>query len=319
MLFSIGELHGSRMTFSPGAARRLAPDAVLLLVAMVWGGSYLAAKDLASASSAAAVMCARFLPSAVILLAASGARGMPGIRRAMLPGIALGVLRAGTIALETIGVTLTTATNAGLIIALSILLTPLLESLRLRRRISASFAGSVLLALIGIGLLVGGRGFAAPNTGDLLVLCAAVTRALLGVAEARFTVRTDSDVFALTTVEICFGATVFTIWGGASLWAHIGGFGGAQWIGIVYLSLGCTIVAFLGQLWATKHTSASRAGLLLGTEPIWALLIGIVLAGETLGPSGILGAALLFAATVWGRRAEAQWRSSASRLRARGR
>lgn len=301
------------MSVQREAMVRLLPDLVLLGVAIVWGGSYLAAKDLAAASTASAVMCARFLPSAVILLAAHRVRRANssgiGLRNSLGPGLVLGVLRAGTIALETVGVTLTSATNAGLIIGLSVLLTPLLESARTRRRLSASLLGSVAMALVGIAALVSGHGFAAPNLGDLLVFGAALTRACLGVAEARFTIGRQSDVLSLTTIEITFGAIVFTAWGGGPLMAHLADFGVGEWLAVAYLGLGCTILAFLGQLWATKRTSASRASMLLGTEPAWALLIGLLLAGDTLGPIGLLGAVTLLAATAWGRHAEKQWRS----------
>ena len=79
---------------------------------------------------------------------------------------------------------------------------------------------------------------------------------------------------------------------------------------IAYLCLGCTIFAFLGQLWATKHTSASRAGMLLGTEPGWALLAGVLLASDPVGALGYAGAAVLLGATWWGARAEQRWRGS---------
>lgn len=208
------------MSFAPPSARRLLPDLLLLIVAIIWGGSYLATQDLAAASSAAAVMCARFVPAALILLCVNFARPRVRLRDSTVPGIVLGTLRAATIALETIGVTLTSATNAGLIIALSILFTPMLESALTKRRMPPSLIASILLALIGITLLVSGQGFAGFNLGDGLMLVAAATRALLGVAEARFTVGRNSDVLGLTTVEILFGAVIFAIWGGNSLMEH---------------------------------------------------------------------------------------------------
>lgn len=300
--------YGKRMSFTSVSTRRLLPDAVLLIVAIMWGGSYLAAQDLAVASSAAAVMCARFVPSAAILLVLHFARANNRLRDSAFPGMLLGTLRAATIALETIGVTLTSATNAGLIIALSILLTPILESALTKRRLSPALIGSILLALIGITLLVGGQGFSGVNLGDGLMLVAAATRALLGVAEAHFTVNKNADVLGLTTVEIAFGAVIFAAWGGNSLLEHLPSFSVANWLTIAYLCLGCTILAFLGQLWATKHTSASRAGMLLGTEPGWALLVGVLLAGDRIGVLGYLGAAVLLVATWWGARAEQRWR-----------
>ena len=223
------------MSFTPPSIRRLFPDFILLIVAIMWGGSYLATQDLAVASSAAAVMCARFVPAAVILLLVNLARPKVRLRDSTLPGILLGTLRAATIALETIGVTLTSATNAGLIIALSILLTPILESTLTKRRLSPSLIASILLAVIGITLLVGGQGFSGFNRGDGRRLIAAATRALLGVAEARFTVGRNTDVLGLTTVEIMFGAVIFAVWGGNSLLEHLPSFSGENWLNIAYL------------------------------------------------------------------------------------
>lgn len=232
---------------------RLLPDLVLLAVAVIWGGSYLAAKDLAEASSAAAAMCLRFVPAAVILLVIAAGRGrLRALRDVSGPGLLLGVA--------------------------------------------------------GIALLVSDNGFTAPNLGDLLVLFGAVTRAMLGVAEAHVTAGERSDVFSLTTVELAFGAVIFTIWGGGTALTPLSGFTGYDWALLAYLTIGCTLLAFLGQLWATKRTSASRAGILLGTEPGWALAIGIVFAGDAIGATGLLGALILLGAVTWGGRAENQWR-----------
>lgn len=295
---------------SPASRRALLPDAVLILVAAVWGGSYLGAKELAAASSPQAVMCARFLPSAVLLISVCVALGATrDIRVSLLPGGILGVLRAATIALETVGVTVTSATNAGLIMGFSVLITPVLESVLTRRRLGWSFIGSIVLALAGIAAVVAGSGLAAPRPGDLLVLAAACTRAFLGIAESRVTTRPDAPVLQLTTIEICLGAVVFVALGGRSLARSLPSFGAREWVGIGYLSLGCTVLAFLGTLWATKHTSASRASMLLGTEPGWALLIGVTLAGDAIGPVGVIGAIAIIVATFWGRRAELRWRT----------
>lgn len=295
---------------SSAARGSLLPDIVLILVAALWGGSYLGAKELAAVSSAPAVMCARFLPSAVLLIVVCVALGATRrIRAAVIPGSVLGILRTATIALETVGVTATSATNAGLIMGFSVLITPVLESVLTHRRLGWSFIGSIALALVGIAAVVAGNGLAAPRLGDLLVLTAALTRALLGIAESRVTIRPDAPVLQLTTIEICLGAVVFVAAGGRSLTRSIPSFAARDWMGVAYLSLGCTVLAFLATLWATKHTSASRASMLLGTEPGWALLIGVAVAGDAIGPVGVIGAIAIDVATFWGRRAELRWRA----------
>lgn len=288
--------------------RHLFPDLALLGIAAVWGGSYLATQQLATTLGVTAVLCARFLPAALVLgTIVLGRRGTT-LRRSLRAGSVLGGLRAAKIALETVGVTMTSATNAGLIIGLSILLTPVLESWATGRRLTPGLIGSVLLALGGIALLVGGDGFASVNPGDALILVAAITRATLGVAEARAAGEPGADLLGLTTVEIAIGAALFTAVGGAPLIARLPEFTAATWGLVAFLALGCTVFAFLGQLWATSRTSASRAGLMLGSEPGWVLLIGVAVGGERIGPLGWIGAAVLLSAMVWGRRAELHWR-----------
>ena len=44
--------------------------------------------------------------------------------------------------------------------------------------------------------------------------------------------------------------------------------------------------------------------LLLGTEPVWAAVVGVALDGDVLGPIGILGVVLVLAGTMWGQRLE---------------
>jgi len=73
-----------------------------------------------------------------------------------------------------------------------------------------------------------------------------------------------------------------------------------DWWLVLFLSLFCTALGFIGMSWGIKHTSASRTSLLLGTEPVFATLIAVWLGGEAMGALGALGAALIVGATYWG-------------------
>jgi len=57
-------------------------------------------------------------------------------------------------------------------------------------------------------------------------------------------------------------------------------------------------LGFLIQTWAQMHISASRTALILATEPAWALLAAIVLAGQQFGFVQGVGAGLVLAAIV---------------------
>jgi drug/metabolite transporter (DMT)-like permease len=78
---------------------------------------------------------------------------------------------------------------------------------------------------------------------------------------------------------------------------------------MLFLALLCTSFAFIGMNWAVKHTSASRASLLLGTEPVWSTILATVIGGELMGPAGVLGALLIIGATYWGQAIESRHRN----------
>src|SRR6185312_9973834 len=118
--------HGSVMT----TLSRLRVDLLLLVVAASWG-SLPATKQLVTPSSVLALLAARMLLAAVIMggtVAVARRRSRSGgrpARREVRVGVILGVLLAAVFACETFGVAHTSATNAGLIISLTVGFTPI--------------------------------------------------------------------------------------------------------------------------------------------------------------------------------------------------
>ncbi|MFF6884277.1 DMT family transporter [Streptomyces sp. NPDC012421] len=292
----------------PLAARRGAwlTDLPLLLVAVFWGGSYLAAKGITTSHTVVAVLVLRFALVVPVLVAA-GWKGLRALTSAQWRGAALlGLVLAGIFLLETYGVVHTSATNAGLIISLTMIFTPLAEAAVTRTRPSRGFLGAAALSVAGVVLLTQGAGFTAPSLGDLLILLAAVARTVHVLAMARIKAVQSADSLSLTTVQLGTAVLVFAVLaaagGGTTPWAAALDFGPREWAGLVFLSVFCTLFAFFVQMWAVRRTSPSRVSLLLGTEPLWAALAGIALAGDRPGALGLAGAALVLAGTAWGRR-----------------
>lgn len=286
---------------------------MLLGVAVVWGSSYLAAKVVAADVGVLPLLALRYVGAALalaVLVALAHVRGRRLVGRTELRlGLVLGLSQAAVLALETYGVAATSATNAGLLIATTILLTPVVDGLVARRFLPPAFFGACLVALAGVALLVSGGGFRAPTAGDLLVLAAAVVRAGHVTALGRLTATAPVDLVGLTLVQSLVGAVLFTAADPFGVARTVATAGPAQWAGLAYLALACSVFAFLAQTWAVRRTSASRASLLLGTEPLWAVVVGVALAGEVLGTAGAAGAALLLLGTTLGQRVEADVRS----------
>jgi len=191
----------------------------------------------------------------------------------------------------------------------TILLTPLLQG-----GLPPRFFLAAGVATGGVVLLVGGPGLRTPSVGDALMLAAAVVRAAHVTLSGRLS-RPSYDTVTLTTLQTVVGAVVFTVAAGPALLPAATGFAAAQWLGVLYLALGCSVFAFVVQLWAVRRTSAARASLLLGTEPVWAVLIGVSLGGEHLTVLAGAGIALVLAGTFGGQRVERAHRSGRPEVR----
>ncbi|MFT3877500.1 MAG: DMT family transporter [Propioniciclava sp.] len=301
--------------------RTPASDALLLAVAMVWGGSYLSAKNLVAAVDAEVALALRYAIAAIGMVAfvairRSGPAGRRAAlaapdpeRRILFVGASLGVSQACVLWLETTGVGLTSSTNAGLLISLSLIFTPLLEMLVLRRRLPPAFYLLALVAITGALPLASPGGLRTPGPGDALVLTAAVVRAGHVTATARLLRPTD-DVALIVTLQMVTGAAIAAILAGPRLPLAWGTMGPAAWGDAIYLGLACSVFAFLVQAWAVGRTSAARASLLMGTEPVWAIAAGVTLGGDRLGLVQILGAVLVVAATTLGARVERRAREA---------
>jgi drug/metabolite transporter (DMT)-like permease len=280
------------------ASRRI--DLLLLLVAIVWGSSYLAAKTATTSTPVLTVLFVRYAVSAIALLLF--VRRIS--RNELRIGGVLGLTQAAVLILETYGVTHTSAANAGLIISLTLVLTPLLD----RRRVPPRFYLAAAVCVGAVGLLMSSHGLHVPGVGDLLMLAAAVVRA--GHVALVGRLATDLRPLQLTTVQTLVGTALFV----APAVRHLPAIPAVGWLQMAYLALFCSVFAFLVQTWAVQRTSASRASLLLGTEPIWAVAIGIGLGSEHLTVTAAIGAVLLLAGTTWGQSIERRARLGAGPL-----
>ncbi|MEW2527008.1 DMT family transporter [Streptomyces sp. NPDC047071] len=304
------------MSQNPGFPARRA-DAVLLLVALVWGSSYLAAKTAVDVLPVLVVLCARYALSATVCLTlvAVRRRDRRFTRDEWTAGGLLGLTQAAVLVLETYGVAHTSAANAGLIISLTIVLTPFLDRASGAGRLPPRFFAAAGVCLVAVGLLMSGSGFHGLRGGDLLMLAAAVVRAAHVALVGRLTAGRAVRPLHLTAVQTVVGSAVFAVPAVPGLPA-LGSADAAVWGQLVYLALFCSVFAFLAQTWAVQHSSASRASLLLGTEPVWAVAVGIGLGGERFTPFAPLGAGLMVVGTYWGQAVERAHRTAPTTGRA---
>jgi drug/metabolite transporter (DMT)-like permease len=285
---------------SEPVSMRLRADLALVLVTVVWGSSFVVVKNVVAGSPPLAFVFFRFLLATLgcFLLAFRRPRS-PGLLR---DGAIIGALLAGGMVFQVLGQTETSASKAGFLTGLSVVLTPFAAYARTRKLPSLENAIGITLAAVGFVLLTFPRGGGPINRGDLLVLACGIVFAFYIVEIAIRTGRHDPSwltVVQLAVVAATAGilSAIFRVAGSAVELRPIV-WGGAFLVGVLYLGTIGTVGTFLTQTWAQRHMSATHAAIIFALEPVWAALLAAWLLGERLGGTGVWGGALVLAGIV---------------------
>ena len=252
----------------------------------MWGWTFVLVKDAVTQYPTLPFLQVRFALALVVM--AVVVHRLPA-RPELRVGVILGaVLAAGYLA-QTAGLTMTSPGNAGLITGLFVVLTPLLNRV-FGARIHWWTWAATLVSLGGLVLLTGGP--SGMNAGDLLELACAALFALHIVLLGRWSPGTASAPLAMVQMAMC--TALFSAGGTWSLRPP----SGAVWLAIVVTGVFASAFAYFVQTWAQAHISANRTALILATEPAWALVAAVALAGQRFGLAQALGAALVLLAIV---------------------
>ncbi len=269
-------------------------EAVLVVITVVWGATFLAVQNALAVSGPLFFVGLRFGSAALVmgLVAAPVLRGLTWaeIRAGMMIGVAIFL----GYTLQTYGLQTIPSSQSAFITALYVPIVPLLQWLVLRRPpgimawigIGFAFAGLVLLAgpdgtSIGLGL------------GEMLTLLSAVAIAseiiLIGGFAGRVDVRRVTVVQLATASLLAFG-----------LMPPMGEpLPGPSWL-LIGTALGLGLASAGIQLamnWAQKTVSPTRATVIYAGEPVWAGIVGR-LAGERLPAAALVGAALIVVGVI---------------------
>jgi drug/metabolite transporter (DMT)-like permease len=270
------------------------PLLALVAVTAVWGLTFVQVKDAVAVYPLFAFLTIRFA-IASLALAAPGLRRLRSLgRRGVAASTFLGLLLAVGYALQTAGLERTTASGAGFVTGMYVVLTPLLALALFRARIAAAAWVGVGLATAGLALLSGVH--ADSPTGDLLVLGAAAVYALQIVLMERYAPL--HDPLALTLVEMLAALVGLGAVALARGELDTAPSGWTVWSALLVTGVFASALAFLVQSWAQRSTSATRTALVFALEPVFAAFFGITLDNDRLGAVGWAGCALIFAGIV---------------------
>lgn len=266
--------------------------ATLLLIGVtaVWGWTFVIVGSAVAVYGVMGFLAIRFTIAAAVTLSFWGGRLN---RRTLLTGGAVGLILAVGYLLQTWGLKFTTATNAGLITGLFVVLAPILDRMFYRTRLHPTAWLAVAISLVGMTLLTGQLPTDLAR-GDLLVLgCAFAFGAHIAVL-SRHSPRHDPR--ALATAQMIGLAVIFLfLW---PLTEPIIAPPREIWFALGLTGLVASALAYSIQTSAQRVLSTVRTAVILTMEPVFAGFFGFLLAGERLGPSQFFGAVLIFAAVL---------------------
>lgn len=277
-------------------------DSLLLFVAFAWGSTYLAAKEILSVQSLFTFLALRFSIASLLAFPFVLRPLRKMNRQSWQGGILLGVLLTIGIIVETLGIASTSPTNAGVLIAMTIIFVPLIESIAFKGVPLKALLLPTVVSVIGCALLTV-HGSLILNFGDLLILLAAVIRAVHLVATRRLASANVHEGSLLNVVQFgVVGATALLVaLSSGHFTTDIAHTDARTWSILIYMAVFCTVFAFYIQFRALQFTTASRVGLMLGMEPVFAAFFGVTLGGAKLSALGWVGVATIVGATYWGR------------------
>lgn len=203
--------------------------------------------------------------------------------RDILPIAGLGIVQFGLlIALLNYGLSYISAARAALLFASFPLLTMIVAALLGRERLSLAKTAGVLLTMLGVGLALGEKVFAASSAdhwiGEAAVLLAALCGAVCSVLYRPYLQRYPTlpvGAFAMLA-SVAFLALLAAQEGAFSGWS---GYSGTGWAAVVFIGVSSGIFYFVW-LWALRHASPTKVTIFLGLSPVTAALLGTLLLNE---------------------------------------
>jgi drug/metabolite transporter (DMT)-like permease len=262
----------------------------LLAMTAVWGSTFVLIKDVLARMPVADFLAVRFVIAALVMLALFARPVLHLGRRQLVRGFLLGVVYGVGQLVQTWGLTLIAPSISGFATGMYVVFTPILATVLLRQRMAGIVWLAVLLATGGLALL--SLNGVSVDLGVWLTLGSAVLYALHIVGLGQWS--RPGEAFGMSAIQMVAIATVCllaTAPHGPMLPPDR-----SAWFAVLYMALIAGAGAMLMQTWAQTHLPATRAAIVMTTEPVFAAAFAVAFGGDLLSWRMLVGGALVLAA-----------------------
>lgn len=291
---------------------------LLTLMAICFGGTWVAGRVAVDAIPPMTVAAARFVIASALLWGWARLQGHTGTRitRGDLPVIL--TLGATAVAIYNVlflyGLTLAPASDGAIIVpGLAPVFTVILAWLALRERMGRWAMAGFVVAFGGLYLVVAPGAGEASNRllGDLFFLLGALCWGIYAVV-IKTAVRRFTTVTATLYGNVAGTLMLLPFAVAARGWQPLAAAPAVSWAGLLYLAIFGTVFAFVFFNEGVKRIGAGPASAFAFLVPVIGVLSSVWLLDERLTPLAVLGAALVLLGLGIVQRGEAQPRRAAS-------
>lgn len=269
-------------------------DMSLLLVAIFWGGGFIAVKGALDSLTPFYIMAMRFSISAIIMLLIFRKKVKLITKNELKVGTVVGLLLFLGFAAQTVGMKYTTAGKNAFLTGTNVVIVPFLYWVISKKKPDTYSLISAFLCFIGIGMLTLDGGIHI-GLGDSLTLLCAIFFAAHIVSVGFFTEKFDAIMLVIIQLGV---AAVFSIIAALIYEPMPQALNSDTIFAIGYLAIFSTMIAFIIQNIAQKYTTSTHAAIILCLESVIGSILSVIMLNEIFTSKMILGCLTIFIAII---------------------
>ncbi len=267
----------------------------LLLTAMIWGTSFVAADILLEYMTSFQIVAYRFVIASVVmtLLCIKKIKNLK--RKTVIWGIIFGTLLYLGFVFQITGLAYTTPSKNAFLNTLSVIIVPFISVFALKHKVDKYSISAAFIALLGTAVLSFNMDFSI-NKGDALTIVSAFFYAIQLTLMSEKSGEHDAALLTMVQMITCgvLGTVVIIPLGQFS----IAPISSASLPYLLHSALICTSLCFFLQAYFQRFTSGVTSAIIFSTEGVFSAIFSIALAIEPLTARLVLGSLLIFGAGI---------------------
>ena len=268
----------------------------LALTAFIWGSGFIGVSiSLSGGLTPLQILTIRFFIGAILLGVIFFKEIKNNItKEAVIAGSMIGVFLFIAFVFQTIGISYTTASKNAFLTAINVVIVPFIGFILYKRPLDKYGIISSIIAILGIGILSLDVDFTI-NFGDFLTIICAFGFAFHIFFTGEFVKKHNPIVLTVVqfSVATVLSLIVQILFNEIKIEAQM-----SSIMGVLYLGVFSTTVAFLLQTVCQKDVSETKSAIILSLESVFGTILSVIILHEVLTIRMVIGCLVIFSAII---------------------